>query len=110
MVMALVNRRLGASGTCTDAVMPSKLKLWPTLPGANVTLVESTPEFPPTTSTALPSAGHQLTRPDEAGTQLVGGNEGLHLPAEPALYMAAISPPDRARPYTAGSSILPAMQ
>src|ERR1041385_5630521 len=67
--------RLLLSGTVTtdpglENVTPAKLNPCPTLAGPKVTSFPSTPLLPPAISIALPSEGHQLTRPEGAGVQI----------------------------------------
>src|ERR1035437_3032491 len=76
-VIALVKCNAGASGTITDPVTPSKLKAWPTSPAANVAPPRSVPLFVPTRSLALPSPGHQPTRPEGGGVQFVRSAEAV---------------------------------
>src|SRR6266853_3383820 len=57
----------------TALLVPSKLKAWPTLPVINVVPLNSVPLLLSTVSLALPSPGHQLTKPEGAATQLVPG-------------------------------------
>src|SRR5262245_60546579 len=57
----------------TKSSAPSKLNACPTMPFEKAAPFINVPSFAPTLSVASPSAGHQLTRPDGAGTQLRAG-------------------------------------
>src|ERR1035437_6588073 len=53
----------------TILLTPLKLNAWPTSPAANATPPSKTPLLVPVMSCALPSPGHQATKPDGEGTQ-----------------------------------------
>src|SRR6266404_5914591 len=79
----LVKWRLGASGISTQE-LPSKLNAFRTSPDPYAGFPINVPSLPSVMSSAPPSPGHQLTRPEGAAVQ-------GHLPKLPALYMRAIS-------------------
>src|SRR5437867_12934159 len=82
-VNCVVPSRLAESGTTAEPVTPSKLNACPTMPAANVAPPSTVPSLPSCTTLFLPSPGHQLTTPGG------GRTHGRHLPALPALKMAA---------------------
>src|SRR6185295_20082072 len=59
------------AGTVIKPEVPLKLNDCPTRPEEKLTPLEIIPELPSAMSFAFPSAGHQLTRPEGTGTQLV---------------------------------------
>src|SRR6266487_4199995 len=71
--------RLTGLPTTTPSPAPSNRKACPTTPGKKVVFPCKLPLFPPRRSLPFPSAGHQLTSPVGAATQV-----DTHLPAPPA--------------------------
>src|SRR5688572_4605889 len=75
--------RLAEAATRTSALIPLRLKAWPTRPVTKFTLPSRIPLFPSSASLALPSARHQLISPGGAGTQFedcdqtVSGNNNV---------------------------------
>src|SRR5436853_2266491 len=93
--------RLGLSAISTYWFDPLNPNACSTSPEGNVGEPFSVPSFSPRMSLPFPSPGHH---PTIAGG---GGMQVLHLPAEPALAMAAISVVERARLKYSTSSMVP---
>src|SRR5437879_8524900 len=75
----------GAFETTMRSSIPSKLNACPTSPLVMPTPLSSSALLLPTESLPLPSAFHQLIKPEETGAQFVGGGPVGHLPAPSAL-------------------------
>src|SRR2546430_16715057 len=95
-------------GGSSTKLAPWKSKALPTFPSEKRTCpgnsVVIVPGLPPATSLALPSAGHQLTKPEGGGMH---GGSGGHFPEEPALKTAATSDAETPRLDRLSASIRP---